>query len=122
MAKKMNAAVKGKWLDALRGGKYKQGRYALRNTVFGGQDTFCCLGVLCELAVEAGVIDAPALDGGWWYAGGEAAILPRKVMNWAGLVSQSGLYSTKNDEECLASDNDNGMTFEEIAKIIEKHF
>jgi hypothetical protein len=34
-----------KWLEALRSGKYKQGRGQL---VLG--DAYCCLGVLCEVA------------------------------------------------------------------------
>ncbi len=40
----MNADIKGKWLQALRGGKYKQRRHGLRED--GG---YCCLGVLCDI-------------------------------------------------------------------------
>lgn len=46
----MDQQVKQRWLNALRGGDYKQGRYTLRrpgNTV--SEDTYCCLGVLCDV-------------------------------------------------------------------------
>ena len=41
----MNQEIKQKWLEALRSGKYKQGRLGLRNK----QNEFCCLGVLCDV-------------------------------------------------------------------------
>lgn len=41
----MDPKVKAKWLKALRGRKYKQGRFSLNN----GDGTFCCLGVLCDI-------------------------------------------------------------------------
>lgn len=41
----MNPEWKKKWVEALRSGKYKQGKEAL---CFG--DKYCCLGVLCEIA------------------------------------------------------------------------
>jgi hypothetical protein len=52
---KIDPEVKQKWLEALRSGKYKQGRYGLRHTVdntdLNGEkyDAFCCLGVLCDV-------------------------------------------------------------------------
>jgi len=41
----MKEDVKNKWVEALRSGKYKQGKRCLRNE----NDEFCCLGVLCDL-------------------------------------------------------------------------
>lgn len=41
----MKTEYKQKWIDALRSGKYKQGRGILK-TVDG---EFCCLGVLCDV-------------------------------------------------------------------------
>jgi hypothetical protein len=38
------------WIKALESGKYKQIRRQLAN-----KDGYCCLGVLCELAIENGV-------------------------------------------------------------------
>jgi len=46
----MKLEVKKLWIEALRSGKYEQGRGALNK-----DGKFCCLGVLCDLAVKAGV-------------------------------------------------------------------
>lgn len=39
------------WHKALKSDKYKQGRDVLRNS----DDKFCCLGVLCDVAINNGV-------------------------------------------------------------------
>lgn len=36
-----------KWINALRSGKYKQGRYALQDSNNG----YCCLGVACKILI-----------------------------------------------------------------------
>ena len=45
----MKKRVLTKWLKALRSGKYKQGRGTLCQTDKNGNESFCCLGVLCDL-------------------------------------------------------------------------
>ena len=45
----MKKRVLTKWLKALRSGKYKQGRGALCQIDKKGTESFCCLGVLCDL-------------------------------------------------------------------------
>ena len=42
----MNKQVKRLWLDALKSRKYPQGKGRLKRG-----DSFCCLGVLCELSI-----------------------------------------------------------------------
>jgi hypothetical protein len=42
---KMDPEIKAKWIAALESGEYKKGKHKLR----GGDDTFCCLGVLCDI-------------------------------------------------------------------------
>jgi len=42
----MNKEIKKLWLEALRSGKYKQGRGQLHNP---SENVFCCLGVLCDI-------------------------------------------------------------------------
>lgn len=54
----MDQAIKAEWVRRLREPYRKQGAGKLRN-VDGGQ---CCLDILCEMAVEAGVISPPTLD------------------------------------------------------------
>lgn len=41
----MKKDVKERWVAALRSGDYKQGRKRLRTL----EDSFCCLGVLCDV-------------------------------------------------------------------------
>lgn len=38
-----------KWLEALRSGKYKQGKYSLLMENENNENTYCCLGVYCDL-------------------------------------------------------------------------
>lgn len=53
MTHKMNPEVKKLWLEALRSGEYKQCKGWLHSRNERG-DTYCCLGVLCALAVKHG--------------------------------------------------------------------
>ena len=52
----MKQEIKQQWITALRSGNYPQGRGYLRRIDDDGKEGYCCLGVLCELAVNAGVI------------------------------------------------------------------
>ena len=83
MTTKMKPEIKKLWVDALRSGEYKQGREALS---VGG--AFCCLGVLCDLAVKAGVTTCTIEDetGRLLYSSDlDADTLPLVVQEWAGL-------------------------------------
>lgn len=95
-----------KWVEALESGRFKQGTRALAPT----SDTRCCLGVACELAIEAGVLDAYQPDDGTLYPYPE-------VTRWLGLRSSAGSYGRTE----LTYDNDSGKSFAEIAQIIRTH-
>jgi hypothetical protein len=86
---KLDPEVKAAWLQALRSGEYEQGTEMLRTR----NDTYCCLGVLCELAVQADVIQRrhrPSTPAEWEYGSDEdggdwsAGFPPMKVRRWAG--------------------------------------
>ncbi len=96
----MKIVVKKLWIKALRSGKYQQGQMELRP----GDGTYCCLGVLCDLAIKAKQISPTAID---WFRGNP----PPCVAEWAGLdlSAQDGLVDM----------NDGGCTFEQIALAIE---
>lgn len=127
----MNADVKAEWVEALRSGEYEQGESFLRRT----NGEFCCLGVLCELAVKHGVIPEPTLEPNasvYYYIDESVqdsydAWLPPKVKEWAGIEADEGRMPEplpfKNDEKGTTNNltglNDNGYTFAEIADIIE---
>jgi hypothetical protein len=113
------------WTDALRSGKYKQGMGRLRTA----NNTFCCLGVLCDLAVDAGVLPAPKLEAARLYAyedltyqdNCKVSTLPEDVRKWAGMNTLSGYFSIDEAGDSLTQLNDRGVTFTKIADIIDLH-
>lgn len=128
----MDAGIKKQWVEALRSGNYVQGTRRLR----GGDDTFCCLGVLCDLAERAGVVSKTLIDthvyidtqgeyayyppseinreGGEW----ESKALPEAVAQWAGI---EGVIETNLVDSDLPTLNDRvGADFNAIADVIEK--
>ena len=124
----MNPEIKAQWVAALRSGEYKQGVGYLHR-----DDTFCCLGVLCDLAIKAG---APEVEENRHPAGsmstynGSELVLPSSVMEWAGLSSSDPILVDESREvnECLpvsefndsgVTFNGGGFTFNEIADLIE---
>jgi hypothetical protein len=107
----MKPEIKKLWVEALRSGKYKQAKEALRTD---NKKAHCCLGVLCEIYVTEshGIVD--------WL---DAAVLPEDVAKWAGL---DGNF----DPECvmlptkkrLTELNDGkGYGFKRISNLIEKY-
>lgn len=126
----MKEDIRKQWVEALRSGRFEQGKEQLKTR----DGKFCCLGVLCELAIDQGVIPAPQLDGEFrvWTYNGQDIELPETVKNWAGLGDNSGRidgFNTVTRENSaviggietgwLSDANDKGATFEEIAAYIE---
>lgn len=109
------------WADALRSNQYKQGAGALRQLDVanpGEPDLFCCLGVACDLFIKAGGklnADEPEDWTTMWNYGGHTACLPLAVRDWIG-VNGNG---TMADGVCLTNLNDRGMSFSDIADVIE---
>lgn len=128
----MNPEIKALWLTELRSGKYEQVKSSLRNTDEEGRVGYCCLGVLCELAEQAGVVTRTDPDdiGDSRYQGADrkgarfnitsTTYLPDAVIEWSGLGTDDG--DIPGTTESLASLNDHGSTFEEIADVIEEKF
>lgn len=112
----MNQEVKALWLEALRSGDYRRAEGKLHRTANG--EEYCCLGVLCDLAVKAGlpVEVEPALRAYMRYDGFPDT-LPESVMEWAGLMDSSP--DTPHGE--LVALNDDGMSFDDIANVIEEY-
>lgn len=114
----MNKEIKTLWVKALRSGKYKQGRGALRNT----NNEFCCLGVLCDVARKEGVIGRPKKmkDEGLYAYGpiGNSGVLPTVVKEWAGLTGVNPYIGP----EAASNWNDaEKKSFDEIADLIEEY-
>lgn len=116
----MNEEIKKEWVAALRSGEYEQGREYL-NT----KGKYCCLGVLCEIAIKHG-LDLPIRTRRTYSNISVIAydqiehVLPAKVQKWAGLGSESPSVQFNGCNTALAEMNDEGMSFERIADIIEE--
>ena len=131
-----------KWVDSLRSGEFKQGIGKLRHAEdareITPEDTFCCLGVACELYRRENPETSEWVNG---HTGVNFRVsidpepefhdecdidLPPVVAKWLGLASVEGRYLVppqggprQLDFTYLTNDNDRGATFEEIATIIE---
>jgi hypothetical protein len=120
----MNNDVKAKWVAALRSGEYVQGRSRLRTG-----NTFCCLGVLCDLHSKA--------TGGKWFAnldgtasyGRSRSLLPPAVMVWAGLdssapdpvVTVKSEFAIRKARRSLSELNDcDKLPFTKLADLIQE--
>lgn len=114
MSKKLSVQEKARrlWVRALRSKKYKWGKEQLHPT----EDKFCCLGVLCEVAIKEGIIDS-------YNPHGETP--PNVVRKWVGLQTKNGDFDTdwKARLSTLTEVNDESKRnpFEKIANMIEKN-
>jgi hypothetical protein len=132
------------WVTALESGEYEQAESALKRAT-----GYCCLGVACELAAKAGVIN-PASQGvvknddAWHYTWGEGndlrvegAVLPGPVQEWLG-VDEAAPFVTAVIEDYWGEDmdkspreipvslidlnDDHHFTFDQIAEAIRDTF
>lgn len=125
----MNQHWKKKWVEALRSGKYQQGRGWLQDR----ENNFCCLGVLTDIVNKE-------LNIGFWEPGfritgtplmvfhpqgNEAgyAVLPPKVQQITELNSSNPEVEHATDGvHSIAYFNDNKLDFKSIADLIEEQF
>lgn len=97
------------WHDALLSGNFKQGSgFLARRRPDDGAMHFCCLGVVCELAIADGVpverMEKPATEECPAYLSydGADSFLPRSVAEWLGVFhggsSGHGTYDVPLDQ------------------------
>lgn len=134
----MKPEIKRRWVAALRSGKYKQGEGSLCTAgETGAADTYCCLGVLCDLHHNSlrrkhkkGIRSAADSGANVLFDGGENYPTDATLV-WAGLTDVADKdndvpVNAFNRVTKLSILNDgNGdlwkrQTFKQIAKIIEK--
>lgn len=125
----MDQTIKKKWVSALRGGDYTQGRFFLRSTK---DNSFCCPGVLVDLFIR----DHPESVGWvkyceespWWEFGMEKAyeLLPEEVTEWARLSTFSDplttlptTHGTTGVVSLTRINDDLKYSFNQIADLIE---
>lgn len=130
----MNPQIKTQWIAALQSGEYAQCKGTLTQVTADGKESHCCLGVLTELAVKAGVITRNNTirdDGSVKVSYGEAyesGTASYEVRKWAGLddPNPNVEYGEFGDDNkiSLAELNDGArrlsrpVEFPEIAAII----
>lgn len=110
------------WVEALKSGDYLQGTEYLC-----ADDRYCCLGVLCDLYAQNAadnlrIVEKFKGDSEFriTYYNHDSEVLPDVVQEWAGMSSNAGKYMDDTlFESSLASDNDQGDSFDELAKKIE---
>lgn len=121
----MNVEIKRRWVEALRSGRYRQGRQVLVEPDHILGDAFCCLGVLCEIAVQDGVI----VRGGQWYRDPKdpmdenCVALPMAVLKWSELPTEGHCASEVvlgKDIYLTTLNDDRKYDFNQIADVIEK--
>ena len=119
------------WMDALRSGKYEQGKGALRR-----DGKFCCLGVLCDVyRKETG--DGMWVDGygngnsfntGYFntgYGGHFVAFPPLEVYNWLGIdyIDIGNIQDPlRRSIDPIEANDTFGWTFDQIADALERRY
>lgn len=109
----MNKQVITEWIDALESGEFEQGTGRLHSK----NNRFCCLGVLCQLAMRSGIeirVHREPLDEVYTYDG-EACIPPISVLQWAGMRTSDDLI-----ERLLCLNDAVQRTFPKIAAYLRE--
>lgn len=120
----MKARVHKLWTEALRSGQYMQGTGSLHQR--GGHDhadRFCCLGVLCDLALKEGVVKRVKYDEAIYAYDDDGSHLPISVQKWAGLTSGNVFFSTEpgRSVSAVTLNDDRKVSFPVIADWIDKY-
>lgn len=102
----MKKQLRDEWVKALRSGEYAQGKGTLQ---FGS--SFCCMGVLCEVAEKIGFVEA---ERGF---GDNPLRLTGNYLTRQPVASQL----RDGDDDKLAGMNDDGEPFPIIADWIENN-
>lgn len=147
----MKKHVLTKWLKALRSGKYKKGRGALCQIDKQGNQSFCCLGVLCDMYNKEQKrnkkkgLSVQKLTKDEWMVGTLSSkpsyvcsyndcdgTLPTQVIKWAGFREKNadGVFNDATLPELITlndgssgdwGDGTRARSFKQIADIIEKN-
>lgn len=124
----MNRDVKERWVKALRSGKYKQAKRRLvqvkRTPVLNREKrSYCCLGVLCEIAVQDNIIGPAtpyAIHGGDYAYSNHETFPPPQVKEWSGFDVNSLRFEIDNESYSIVGLNDDlEWSFDQIADLIE---
>lgn len=110
----MKPEIKEMWVKALRSGEYEQGTHQLV-----GDNKYCCLGVLCDIARKCGIVEIREATDNMgithlFYGtpeeyniphksnvdiGPKYEVLPKSVMEWSGLDLNNPELNIRDDDE-----------------------
>lgn len=131
----MNAVEVNKWIEALRSGKYRQGKGALAMKDKSKHATYCCLGVACLINGLEKKFNK--LTGEFTFDD-ETSILPDSIAQLLGadgrdmrvpvtplildIALKNGKAITSNKEDVALSglNDDSNFTFRQIADVLEE--
>lgn len=99
---KMDPVVKAAWLEALP--KHTPAWGVLKKVDDDGNESHCCLGVICELAVKAGVIKKVPSTKQKGHYSRVGFYLPQKVAKWAGIPDVSRILPGEGIEGTVQGD------------------
>ena len=100
----MKTITREDWAAALRSGRFKQGVGVLYNV---SDDTYCCLGVACEIAE----LPHDSIDFGW--KSGPMGYIPQVIADMLGIPHHF-------DQRAFVIVNDiDKLTFSQIADMID---
>jgi len=120
----MEAALKKKWVAALRSGKYSRTTGQLRGRLFDGAVGHCCLGVLCDIVDPDGWARKDLTDEsialGTHRMGSGLINLPS--LRGLGLLTRNSKSQHVGQAKLAKLNDQYGTTFEQIADLIEKEF
>lgn len=113
-----------KWVEALESGEYTQGPGYLHNPA---DDTWCCLGVACDVAAKAGV------NLGWETVtdnierfGTAIYFLPLLVQEWLGMADPADGGAARNPSLSGRGatwwNDEAHLSFEGIAQLIRNEY
>lgn len=111
------------WIEALRDGGYRQGRGALkeRPRLNSEEYEYCCLGVLCELAIKQGVPVTTKVNDWVVEFDGYTQTLPPSVADWLGADDeQLRVYGPGGPVTPIVANDARSWTFEQIADGLER--
>ena len=128
----MDQKIVKEWVSELRSDNYIQGMNKLKAAASEESPAaHCCLGVLCDMAVKAGVVttEYSASDETWFFKGEGAlpvsSLPPESVEKW--LFGEDEIpdefdWEVGDREHTLYVMNDNGASFKDIADVIEANY
>jgi hypothetical protein len=103
----MKRSLLNKWIEALESGQFVQGKGTLRNP---DKDTYCCLGVLCEIA---GLTKVSGIT--------ETRYVYKDSRDSNYLPAAFGIEQKFAYDYLLSRLNDTGTLFPEIAQKLRTH-